>query len=68
MEFNIPSFANDYSFIVCYKEKPTDKVWEYYSVMNTMNEAQDDIKYLRRKKYDFLLIINVSHYEKALNH
>ena len=65
MEFEyIPNFANNYNFVTCYKEKDAD-IWKFYSVADTMNEAQIDIKFLRKSNYDFLVIINVSNYERG---
>lgn len=64
MNFNIPTFANNYNFVICYKEKFSD-TWEYYSVTNTMNEAQNDINFLRQNYSDYLVIINIGNYEKG---
>lgn len=64
MNFNIPTFANNYNFVICYKENFSD-IWEYYSVADTMNEAQIDIDFLRQNYSDYLVIINISKYEKG---
>jgi len=66
MEFNIPSFANDYNFIICYKENPNQDTWEYYSVADNMNHAQSDCRCLKRRGYKYLVIINISHYEGSI--
>lgn len=65
MNFNIPSFTNDYNFVICYKENPSQDTWEYYSVADTMNEAQIDIDFLRQNYSDYLVIINISKYERG---
>jgi hypothetical protein len=65
MNFNIPSFANDYNFVICYKEDSSQDTWEYYSVADTMNEAQIDINFLRQNYSDYLVIINIGKYEKG---
>lgn len=64
MEFNLPSYANNYPFVVCYKENPSQDVWEYYSVADTMNEAQHDIETLRGLNAEYLIIMNISRYER----
>ena len=64
MEFNLPSYANDYPFVTCYKSNPSQEVWELYGVADTMNEVQHDIETLRDLNAEYLIIMNINNYER----
>lgn len=66
MEFShLPSYTNNYPFIICYKSDPSKEVWEFYGVADTMNEVQNGIKTLRDLNAEYLIIMNISNYEKG---
>ena len=66
MEFSyLPSYANNYPFVTCYKSDPSKEVWEFYGVADTMNEVQNDIETLRDLNAEYLIIMNVSNYERG---
>lgn len=66
MEFNyIPSGANNYNFVICYKNSPDENAWRFYDVADTMNEAQNHVNSLKRFGAETLVIINISNYERG---
>ena len=65
MEFNLPSYTNDYPFVTCYKSDSSQEVWELYGVADTMNEVQHDIETLRDLNAEYLIIMNISKYERG---
>ena len=65
MEFNLPSFTKYYPFVTCYKSNPSQEVWKFYGVADTINEVQHDIETLRDLNDEYLIIMNISNYERG---